>query len=206
MSVLSKKFRHHDNRKQALGVEADAPSICGQVLNTAPAAGRRPAHRSRVAGTPEPEAGGFRFSAAAARPVPGPRAAAAGSRRWRRRSPARQHEMHREPILRYRDPHGETRTPSTSRPPPCRPPSAKITHSRRLAGSAGKTPRQRNHRNGSRNTAPINRPSSRWPRHQKIVLNSDRLMPRFISQYCRMMRTLRTAWSTRHPSAVEWCR
>ena len=62
--------------------------------------------------------------------------------------------------------------PSTSRPPPCSAPRPKIAQSRQRRPGAIQ-PFIRNHRNGSRNAAPISRPISRCVHsHQKMVLNS----------------------------------
>ena len=71
--------------------------------------------------------------------------------------------------------------------PPCSAPSPKIAQSRqRRPGSI--QPFIRNHRNGSRNAAPISRPISRCVHsHQKMVLNSPSVMPLLRCRNCGMV-------------------
>ena len=60
---------------------------------------------------------------------------------------------------------------------PCSAPSAKMPKSFG-ANPGGILRRAMNHSKGSRNTAPIARPSSRWKySHQKMPLNASRVMP-----------------------------
>ena len=183
VSTLSKKLRHQGCSKNSRAADGmNAPSMAGQVLKARPGPQtRRPAHRNRAGRTRQHDDRVHGPPQAARRRRALLRLAAQAHQRPddQRVDRQRQHQMHGEAILRDFGAHRQAgrhhppadralqRAEREDQPQPALQPSGRAAAPEERTGTAAGTQRR------------SARPSKRWLHsHQKMVLNSSRLIPR----------------------------